>query len=136
MLFGIRKIVFHRWGIEVVKSKKVREYKGKPIYMDESFLINIWRPFLNLYKIMTSTKGRETLVVKYPRDLRVWAISGHVSDEKTTEQREQEKKEKFEKEAAVKRALEAAAKHAEIRKDIDNTHEQLRDLLKKESKNG
>ena len=136
MLFGIRKIVFHRWGIEVIKSKKVREYKGKPIYMDESFAINVWRPFLNLYKIMTATKGRETLVIEYPRDLRIWAISGRVSDEKTTEQREQEKKENFDREAAVKRALEAAAKQTEIRKDIDNAQERIKDLLKKESKNG
>ena len=136
MLFGIRKVFFHRWGFEIVRSRKVREYNGKPVYVDECLAINIWRPFLNLYKIMTSTKGRETLVIEYPRGLKIWALSGRVSDEKTTEQREQERKENLDREAAVKRAFEAVVKHAAIRNDLDNTQQQIRDFLKKESKNG
>lgn len=136
MLFGIRKIKFYRWGFEVTINKKVREYKGKPIYVEERMAINIWRPFLNLYKIMTSSKGKETLVVEYPRSLREYATSGYVSDEKTVEQREQEKQEAIEKERLGKSESKKAAENAEIRKDLDITQEQLNELIKKARKNG
>ncbi len=136
MLFGIRKIKFHRWGFEVVINKKIREFKGKPIYVEEKLAINIWRPFLNLYKIMTSSKGKETLVIECPRSLLDYATSGYVSDEKTTEQREQEKKEAAEKEEAAKRAAKKAAENAEVRKNLDITQEQFEELIKKARKNG
>jgi hypothetical protein len=136
MLFGIRKIKFHRWGFEVVINKKIREFKGKPIYVEERMAINIWRPFLNIYKIMTSSKGKETLVIEYPRQLNKWAISGPASDEKTIEQRELEKRESLEKEKAANIAARKIVEDGQLRKDLKITKEQLEDLLKKAKKNG